>query len=283
MKFSERMGIESQKQIQTDDIDQTLRNRILNYIVRVDQWSAKFILDRLGMRTSETFSNKKKDMNFYNLKGYMTKCPWYKIYEIFEYYLIYNHDNYPEHSPAWETNRKKRNEFTDNINRILEEERSGYRIVNGIVAPLTNPVEIDSIEQSMFTVYPSVNTHFHKALELYSKRPEPDYENTIKESISAVEAMCSIIVGKDTTLGKALNQLEKQGIVIHEALKDAYSKLYGYTSDEKGIRHAGIEFSDAPHEDAKYMLVVCSAFVNYLTEKFDKSKENRCLVKESTS
>ena len=40
--------------------------------------------------------------------------------------------------------------------------------------------------------------------------------------------------------------------------------------DEKGIRHAGIDFVDAPAEDAKYMLVSCSAFVNYLIEKWSK-------------
>ena len=58
---------------------------------------------------------------------------------------------------------------------------------------------------------------------------------------------------------------------IHPAMENAFSSLYGYTSDENGIRHGGIDFSNAPAEDAKYMLVSCSAFVNYLIEKWSKA------------
>ena len=46
--------------------------------------------------------------------------------------------------------------------------------------------------------------------------------------------------------------------------------MYGYASDEDGIRHGGIDFKGAPAEDAKYMLISCSAFVNYLIEKWSK-------------
>ena len=48
--------------------------------------------------------------------------------------------------------------------------------------------------------------------------------------------------------------------------------------DEKGIRHAGIDFVNAPAEDAKYMLVSCSAFVNYLIEKWSKIKDRMEVV-----
>ena len=47
------------------------------------------------------------------------------------------------------------------------------------------------------------------------------------------------------------------------------------TSDEDGIRHGGIDFKWAPAEDAKYMLVSCSAFVNYLIEKWSKAAKNQ--------
>ena len=53
-------------------------------------------------------------------------------------------------------------------------------------------------------------------------------------------------------------------------MKSAFDKLYGYTSDQSGIRHGGIDFVNAPEEDARYMLVSCSAFVNYLKEKYAK-------------
>ncbi|WGS63939.1 hypothetical protein [Marinitoga aeolica] len=49
-------------------------------------------------------------------------------------------------------------------------------------------------------------------------------------------------------------------------------KLYGYTSDEKGIRHALLEgeSTNISFDEAKFMLVSCSAYVNYLIEKVSK-------------
>ena len=59
-------------------------------------------------------------------------------------------------------------------------------------------------------------------------------------------------------------------LILLPAMENAFSSLYGYTSDENGIRHGGIDFTNAPAEDAKFMLVSCAAFVNYLIEKWSK-------------
>lgn len=40
--------------------------------------------------------------------------------------------------------------------------------------------------------------------------------------------------------------------------------MYGYTSDTDGIRHDFGNDSQVYFEEAKYMLVSCSAFMNYL-------------------
>ena len=49
------------------------------------------------------------------------------------------------------------------------------------------------------------------------------------------------------------------------------AQLYGYTSDADGIRHALLDESDLDFEDAKFMLVSCSAFTNYLKGKAIKA------------
>lgn len=78
--------------------------------------------------------------------------------------------------------------------------------------------------------------------------------------------------GKKATLGNTLRMLESKGIKLHKVLQSAMSGLYGYTFDEGGIRHGSIDFAGASSEDAKYMLLSCSAFVNYLIEKWEKVK-----------
>ncbi len=70
---------------------------------------------------------------------------------------------------------------------------------------------------------------------------------------------------------QALKILE-ENVGLHPALKKAFNNLYGYTSDAKGIRHALLEEAELYPEDAKFMLVSCSAFVNYLVSKISKKK-----------
>ena len=159
------------------------------------------------------------------------------------------------------------------FNRILEDEVAAYRILGSLVVPITNESELAVISDAKSVSYDSVKTHIEKALSLFSDRKTPDYENSIKESISAVEAICCIITGMsgpNATMGKAIKKLKDNGIHIHSAMENAFASLYGYASDENGIRHGGIEFANAPAEDAKYMMVSCSAFVNYLIEKWSK-------------
>lgn len=99
-------------------------------------------------------------------------------------------------------------------------------------------------------------------------RDQPDYRNSIKESISAIEALCKKISGNEKgTLGDCLKVIEDRGH-IHPAMKRAFLQLYGYTSDQGGIRHALADGNEAPTlEEARYMLVICCAFSNYLISK----------------
>ena len=69
---------------------------------------------------------------------------------------------------------------------------------------------------------------------------------------------------------------EDEGISAHREhrrrLVEAFRKLYGYTSDEKGIRHSLLEeTASVAEEDARFMIVACSAFLNLLIVKADKA------------
>lgn len=156
----------------------------------------------------------------------------------------------------------------ERANLYLKREYVGYRFIDEQLTPISDDYEIEAIEQALNNPYASVYEHLSKANKLLADRVSPDYENSIKESISAVEALCEIltgITGKEASLGKLLKKLEDNGVVIHAGLKSAFNMLYGYTSDANGIRHAGnIGGPSSTFEEAKFMLVSCSAFVNYL-------------------
>ncbi len=155
---------------------------------------------------------------------------------------------------------------TDLFNNILAQEAAAYRIIKGQVCQITDDQELKEINEvlELEGQFRTVTDHIRTALEHLSQRENPDFRNSIKESISAVESMAKIITGKDkATLGKLLKKLESDGR-INPALTEGFDKIYGWTCDASGIRHALTDASSVDHADAKFYLVACSAFTNYL-------------------
>ncbi len=143
-----------------------------------------------------------------------------------------------------------------------------------MISPITDEEELSEIEKALKNPIDSVKEHIKQSLSLFSDRENPDYRNSIKEAISAVESLCRIISDNpNATLGDALKHIEKSdNVELHPALKDAFSKLYGWTSDKKsGIRHGFMDITNLSDEDARFMLIACSAFINYLFEKSIKA------------
>jgi len=162
------------------------------------------------------------------------------------------------------------NKFANLYNDYLKRELSAYRFIDGNLTEINSKEEIVEIEQAINNSgkYTSVKSHLKTSLKLLSDLKNPDYRNSIKESISAVEALCKIIIGDNkTTLGQALKVIEKKH-KIPKALQSAFGSLYGYTSNEGGIRHSLLEQGvNINVEEARFMLITCSAFINYLISK----------------
>ena len=274
--FSEKYGYKKEKTIQYESVSDELKNRIWNLFYQSEikggglsskrlslalnggQTIEEKIVDRFGLLINH--AGKGQSVEEQLKESLLHFFRWYEVYDFIDIHLSYLEDD-------------ERDIRIRQYNELLEQEKAGYRIVSGEIAPITNETEIATIEQSADTAFQSVNQHIQKALSLYADIQSPDYENSIKESISAVEAICCIITGlsgANASLGKVIKKLKDNGVHIHSAMGQAFSSLYGYTSDEDGIRHGGIDFKNAPAEDAKYMLVSCSAFVNYLIEKYEK-------------
>ena len=95
-----------------------------------------------------------------------------------------------------------------------------------------------------------------------------DWAGSVRESIHAVECMAKRLAPDAQTLGPALAALERRGH-LHAALKEAFKKLYGYTCQEEGLRHALVFEDEAlvDEVDALFMLGACASFVSYLLSR----------------
>jgi len=275
--FSQREGIKPGKSvIQINSMDDDLRNSLWNAL-------ALCFWNHIGSDFDYSLSDKTFISNIWvyhfkepldtisdiwsiwsnvqrAIKRQYDNLKWYEVYDFIEYIA---NTHYPN------IDNKK---FIKLCNSFLESELSAYRFVGDKITPITSQEEISEIEEALNISKPfkAVSVHINRALALFSDKKSPDYRNSIKESISAVEAICKLITKKDKPdLGQALKILENK-IGLHPALKKSFNNLYGYTSNDKGIRHALLEEAELYSEDAKFMLISCSAFVNYLVSKISK-------------
>lgn len=282
MKFSQRIGKTPVREtLQVESIDTLLHNRIWNTILsnfinslnsyssygnesQRDQVCRILWEEFFGQKTDEIPSYQGGGVYVSGFIDYLKKwvfaAKWYEVYDLIEFLALIDI-------------RVLNIGFNKQINQALEKEVSGYRVIDAKVVQITSEEEINEIEEALIqsSKWQTVSTHLKTALEYLADRKTPDYRNSIKESISAVESFCAIITDKpDATLGKALAIIEQKW-QIHGALKNAFSSLYGYTSDAGGIRHALLEADvSISFEDAKFMLVSCSSFINYLKIKIEK-------------
>jgi len=207
-------------------------------------------LDNIGEDWENVYKRIRKD--FY-------ESQWYDVYDFVEFVAA----NFPYEGGA---------SFIASCNITLKREGSAYRVVDGLIARIIEEEQVAEVELALEKTQGPVRTHLRRALELLSNKENPDYRNSIKESISAVESLVATTLGEKGTLGQLIKKLEEQ-IGLHSALRNAFSNLYGYTSDKEGIRHAILESESVRFEDAKFFLVVCSAFTNFVNTKIAASKQ----------
>lgn len=280
MFFSQRNGyVAVRNAIQTEGLDKETRNALWNLISKFFQGYAQYcsvyenIWTEVFHETRDTrpvaASNYADDNeHFYT---YYKKCflenKFYRCFDLIEY-LCDTSNRYVWYEEL--QNRAyiySRNVIpsAEDFNCVFEHYLVGYRIINGMVSKVSSSEEVAAIESALGSCKDSVREELAKALKFLSDRRHPDYAKSIACSISAVEAQCRIILqDPQPTLGQALKKLGSKGVVIHGSLKSAFEKLYGYTSDGGNIRHGTIDPSDADQKLAMFMLVSCSAFINYL-------------------
>jgi hypothetical protein len=263
MSFSDRIGVTAPKAIlQTESIDDDLRNGlwqacIESYFHYYDYQSQYMeIMGRVFVDFFKLPTDRVPEAEFDGLqyvRKWFYKAHWWEVYNFIEFLF-----GLPQSG-----------RFIGRVSFFLEREKAGYRVINSQLVPITDPVEIEAVTTASLVrgKFVGAQQHLRAAVSLFSKKPNPDYRNSIKEAISAVEAVARIMTeNPKATLGEALKKIDER-MAIHPALREAMNRLYGYTSDEGGIRHAMLEQSNIDEAEAKFMIVTCSAFVNFCVQR----------------
>ena len=177
--------------------------------------------------------------------------------------------------------RRYDKEFVNRISKLFETHVAAYWLDKSNYPykffPRSNKAQGEATQKSIKTIRDGgmggAETHLRQAAEHINAQR---FAESIKDSIHAVESVARQIDPESSqSLGYALNSLEKAGLIKHPALKEAFSKLYGYTSDEQGIRHPLLK-EKSPKVDldeAMFMFGACASFAAYLVSKHHKMQE----------
>lgn len=276
--FSERYGyVPLQTAIIKDSMPEEVINALCTFIDLLlkqarEERNDSFNMDNIEMQIWCYFLRKRRN-DIFNYQGYQKAVivpflldndnPWYRKLDMIEYmFQTMEHMSYKN-----SILKDLLLQCVKYVNTQFKDLHYGYRLIDFCITPITSDEEIEAIETAIANCKDNVHTHLTEAISLFSNREKPNYRNSIKESISAVEVVCRELTGENT-LGEALKALEKNGIVIHNQLKSAFEKLYAYTNQEgTGVRHGLMESTGnyvPSYNEAYFMLVSCSAFINYL-------------------
>jgi hypothetical protein len=147
--------------------------------------------------------------------------------------------------------------------------KTPYRIVaDDVICPISSDAEAVILEKAFSDLKASGLAGAREHLKSASAELSAgNFADSIRESIHAVESIVRTLEPSGD-FSKALSKLE-QKTNIHGAMKKGFLALYGFSSDEQGIRHPLLE-KEAPsvdEADAMFMIGACSAFLSYLVNK----------------
>ncbi len=234
------------------------------------------VLGRL-LNKPEDEINTRYDRVLYIFKEIIQESSFYNVLDVVELIL---HEKYQ--LATAQKLAAAQNKFSAEIRRSFERHTAAYWLDTSSFPPRFFPrstrMQGEATRSAIETIrdggMKGAETHLRQAAENVNAR---QFANSITDSIHAVESVARTIDPEAKTLGPALDSLQRSGVLKHPALKEAFSKLYGYTNDEQGIRHPLLD-KDSPDvdlDDAMFMFGACASFAAYLVNKHRKAEQGK--------
>ena len=193
-----------------------------------------------------------------NYKDFIYTSEFNKIFDLLQYIM-----RHPECPPG----------FIDKVAETFNQYHLAYAVCKEppvTIFPATTKTEgktiLETLKQLRDNGLLGAETHLRNASDFIN---QGKYADSIHESINSVESVARILdPNSSNSLDKALKALQEKKN-LHPALKKGLQALYGYTSDEKGIRHPLIDEKRANvgMDEAVFMLGACASFSSYLLRK----------------
>lgn len=163
--------------------------------------------------------------------------------------------------------------IAEEMQRLFEEEGLAFEFTDGLVRRRGRKHTVEVTTRAQVVLgdlrLAGARKHYDKALSFFRNPTKPDYENSVKEAVCAVEAAGKSLfpVAKAATLGDFAKWLgATKDISVPKALIQTITGIYAYRSGGDGVGHGGSAGGAATAEVAEYVLAVCASQIIYLVD-----------------
>lgn len=171
--------------------------------------------------------------------------------------------------------------IADELQLLFLEENLGFEFSDGLVRRQGRRHTSDQVARAGLVLgdpqLSAARTHYNKALEFFRNAHEPDYENTVKEAVSAVEAAGQVLFSSE---GKQLDDIIRtiegsEEWQLPKPIAKTFHGLYAFRGSGKGVAHgtAGTGSGAATKEIAEYALAVAASQIVLLVNLAAASEE----------
>jgi hypothetical protein len=293
--FSKRHGYgDCSKGLVFENAPQKLRIGLWNLIEDYVRRNALPDFGTLYTRLTAHFRFERSGINYlYEMnRMVLVTFKWFEIFDLVEFLFslvqYYGYDEYGNWCHFPEKFGDIRYQYTKDINDLLSSENIGWRLKKGHIERLGSEVlDREVIEKARkLLLNPSFigpNDQFNKALEFFSKRPEPDKVNCVKEAVCALEGLCRVLLkDENITLGVATNLMVGKKI-IRKPLDKAFHALYGFVSTEPGPRHGAHVLPSIDIAETEFVLYNAATCMLFLADRFGVKPHQEGTVKPQSS
>ena len=263
MSFTERMGIEipEQKIVVRNDAPADFRLHLLQLMLRYEGLKKVRTCVCFVTKEAEDRNNwAENDFMKSEVQSILENCPWYRIYDIIEFFYQQINDKIG---------------FEKEVNEYCVEKGIGWKLIHGILETRGEEAfekEIKDVVDILGEAkLDTTQNEIREALKDMSKRPTPDITGSVQHAVAALECLCREITGgKNLTLGKLINSHPQ---ILPKPLDKVVGELFGFASEQgRHLREGG-----APkYEEAELVVHLSASLCTYLTKK-NFSKENDLL------
>lgn len=216
-----------------------------------------------------------RDLNAYQndeLTSVIYNLSWDKVFQLMERIfsnLLIAKESYSMDEPDIPIEIVKEY-YKKEINNLLLEENIDFYFDNGIFLRKGYLKTQQSIRNTMVVLSDPLlldaKKHYLKSLKYFRSIENPDYENTIKESVCSLEsALLALgVKGIEKNFENALRAISgNQDRKIPAPIVESIIKIFGYRNCGNGVAHgnsAGVKVSE---KEAELMLSLCGDYVTY--------------------